>query len=140
LKYELLCEYTILVDPKPKARPKFTRQGRAYTPKGTKDYETLISNTLHNAHKLTPVEGRPLIMELEFHIEKPKSVKRPYPTVKPDIDNFTKAILDAANGILYRDDALICDLHVKKRYSDTGYVRVKISFLDCVMEDQLVSI
>ena len=140
MKYELACEFSILVDPTAKARPRFTKQGRAYTPKTTKDYEKLVSDTLRYAFKSCVIECRPLIMELEFHIERPKSVTRPYPTVKPDIDNFAKAILDAANGILYKDDALICDLHIKKRYADTGYVRLKLSYLDCVMEGQEITI
>lgn len=140
MKYELACEFSILVDPTAKARPRFTKQGRAYTPKTTNDYESLVANTLKYAFKSVVIEDRPLIMELEFHIERPKSVKRPYPTVKPDIDNFAKAILDAANGILYKDDSLICDLLVKKRYAATGYVRLKLSYLDCVMDGQELTI
>lgn len=35
------------------------------------------------------------------------------PAVKPDADNLAKAALDACNGIIWRDDALICSLLVK---------------------------
>jgi Holliday junction resolvase RusA-like endonuclease len=140
MKYELACEFTLLVDPKPKARPSFTRAGRVYTPSETKSFEKLVADTLHYAFKQTPIDGRPLIVELEFHIERPKSVKRDYPIVKPDIDNFVKAILDAANGVIYKDDAVICDLHVKKRYAETGYIRLKVSYLDCVMIGQTITI
>ncbi len=140
MKYQLACEFSILVDPTAKARPRFTKHGRAYTPKTTKNYEKLVSDTLRYAFKSCAIESRPLIMELEFNIERPKSVTRPYPTVKPDIDNFAKAILDAANGILYKDDSLICDLLVKKRYATNGYIRIKLSYLDCVMSSQEITI
>ena len=33
---------------------------------------------------------------------------------KPDIDNTAKAILDALNGIAYRDDRFVTSLHVRK--------------------------
>ena len=39
------------------------------------------------------------------------------PAVKPDVDNLSKTILDALNGVLWRDDAQVVDLHVTKRYA-----------------------
>ena len=49
-----------------------------------------------------------------------------YPIVKPDIDNVAKAILDALNGVVYKDDNQIVELHIKKLYSDEPRVIVKI--------------
>lgn len=37
------------------------------------------------------------------------------PTPRPDADNHAK-LIDALNGIVYRDDAQVCDLRVIKRY------------------------
>lgn len=34
-----------------------------------------------------------------------------------DLDNYIKAATDALNGIAYRDDRLICELHARKVYS-----------------------
>lgn len=133
MKFQHLYECTIFIDPTPKARPRFTRKGFCYTPKGTKDYERVVKETLRNAFNHAPVDGRPLILEIEFHMVRPKSSKRFYPTVKPDLDNFLKAIMDAANGILYRDDSLICDIIAKKRYSEEAYIRMKLNYLDCVV-------
>ena len=39
------------------------------------------------------------------------------PAVKPDVDNLSKTILDALNGVLWRDDAQVVDLHITKRYA-----------------------
>lgn len=41
------------------------------------------------------------------------------PTGKPDLDNCVKCILDALNGVLWRDDAQVVELSVSKRY---GYI------------------
>ncbi|UIF88339.1 RusA family crossover junction endodeoxyribonuclease (plasmid) [Cupriavidus necator] len=39
------------------------------------------------------------------------------PTNKPDLDNIEKAVTDACNGVVYADDALICDVVKAKRYA-----------------------
>lgn len=40
------------------------------------------------------------------------------PTKKPDADNIAKAICDALNGLAYKDDAQIVNLHVCKVYTN----------------------
>lgn len=51
-----------------------------------------------------------------------------YPVVKPDVDNVTKAVLDAVcNGIAAKDDTQVCDLHITKFYTeDTPKIIVEI--------------
>ena len=49
-----------------------------------------------------------------------------YPTVKPDTDNIAKSILDALNGIAYKDDKQVVTLSVKKRYDEVPRVSVWI--------------
>jgi Holliday junction resolvase RusA-like endonuclease len=39
-----------------------------------------------------------------------------YTPGRPDIDNVAKAVLDAFNGIVYKDDAQVYELTVKKIY------------------------
>lgn len=48
------------------------------------------------------------------------------PTSKPDIDNVAKAILDACNGVVFRDDAQVVMLAATKAFSDEPGVRVVI--------------
>jgi len=60
-----------------------------------------------------------LHVDLTFFIKRPKTVRRKYPTVKPDIDNFEKAIYDALNEILWHDDCQIVSHNVAKKYSTT---------------------
>lgn len=48
------------------------------------------------------------------------------PAKKPDIDNVVKAVLDALNGVAYRDDTQVVELHVRKSYSEKPRVEVSI--------------
>jgi Holliday junction resolvase RusA-like endonuclease len=56
---------------------------------------------------------------------RPKSVSkalRAVPTVKPDLDKLTRAVMDAISLERYcqviKDDSLVTDLHAAKRYAD----------------------
>jgi Holliday junction resolvase RusA-like endonuclease len=139
VKYETVFEISLLVTPKPKGRPRFTRKGFAYTPKETRDYENLLSEAISKFFSSAPIEDRPLKLELVFYIQKPKSAKRDYPQTRPDLDNLMKAVMDAMNGIVYKDDSLICDISASKRYSvGEPYINVKLSYLDCVVEHEVM--
>lgn len=54
-----------------------------------------------------------------FYLPRPKSVKRDLPTVVPDLDKLMRALGDGMkDGGLLRDDSIICDENIKKRYAD----------------------
>lgn len=58
---------------------------------------------------------------VHFVLRRPPSVKaRPYPSVKPDLDNYAKAALDALNGVAWCDDGQITSLHLQKHYAKPG--------------------
>ena len=121
-----------------KGRPRLnTYTGSVYTPTRTKDYETLVEQYfLLKYPRFKPFEGR-VQVEIDAHFEVPKSTKRAEkelmlenkinPTKKPDIDNIVKIILDAMNGIAFKDDIQITKLSVEKTYSETESVKIKIS-------------
>ncbi len=48
------------------------------------------------------------------------------PIVKPDIDNYTKGILDSLNGIVWKDDSQVVSLIANKYYSDNPRVEIQI--------------
>lgn len=58
-----------------------------------------------------------------------KAVERP--TTKPDIDNVTKAIFDAINGVVWNDDVQVVTMHASKRYSETPGVTVIVREVTC---------
>ncbi|MBQ3407621.1 MAG: RusA family crossover junction endodeoxyribonuclease [Clostridia bacterium] len=121
-----------------KGRPRLNSYtGSVYTPTRTKDYETLVEQYfLLKYPRFKPFEGR-VQVEINANFEVPKSAKKAEkelmlenkinPTKKPDIDNIIKIILDAMNGIAFRDDTQITKLQVEKIYSTSESVKIKIS-------------
>lgn len=119
-------EYVFNVDPVPKGRPRFGR-GRTYTPSRTKIFESELSALMQD--QAQEVESGALKVELVFYMRRPKTVKRKYPSVKPDLDNLIKGCCDAANGILWNDDAQIVTMTVSKYYAESGSIYMKITRL-----------
>ena len=129
-QYELFFE----VDPVPKGRPRFTRTGHAYTPQKTEQFEKKI-RAIYDLHKGEYFEG-PITIRLLFNMPVPKSftrkVKRQIEdglfqhTKKPDLDNLAKAMLDALNGLAFKDDSQIVKLTIEKRYHSCPGVWLEI--------------
>ena len=74
-------------------------------------------------------EHEPVIIYLTFVFVRPKSVKREFPTVFPDLDKLLRSILDGLTGIAYHDDAQVVEIHTKKRYGETPGVEVSVGYL-----------
>lgn len=122
--------------PVPKGRPRFTRGGFAYTPDKTRKYEKLVAGLAKTAMAGRPPFDCPVKVMVTAFMRIPQmSRKRTadalagyiLPAVKPDADNLAKAALDACNGIIWRDDALICSLLVKKRYAAYPCLEIKVA-------------
>lgn len=87
-------------------------------------HKVQIQTVMRRGFKGRPIEGA-LHVSLIFTIRRPKSVslkKRPLPVVKCDLDNLSKIILDAGNGIVWKDDAQIVTLEASKVYGDAGSI------------------
>ena len=127
-----------------KQRPKFN--GRfAYTPKETVSYENLVKLQYQaQCGNYRYPDDVPLIVAIFVHIEPPQSASNikktrmlnqaEYPLKKPDVDNVAKIILDALNGIAYRDDKQVVTLLVKKSYAGESGVGVTISEVEAKNE------
>lgn len=124
-----------------KQRPKFSSRNNyvvAYTPSKTKKYENTLRSYMTNVMQVRDIYKKAIDVEINIEIIPPKTkintkkskelflMGELYPTVKPDIDNYAKAILDAMNGIVFRDDAQIINLNITKRYSQTNNIIVKV--------------
>lgn len=68
--------------------------------------------------------SEPLKLSVEFHMRIPTSwskikrlnaLKKPHSTI-PDLDNLTKFIDDALNGVLWTDDAIIYEFSARKYF------------------------
>jgi Holliday junction resolvase RusA-like endonuclease len=72
-----------------------------------------------------PVEGA-IGIEIVFRVKRPKTVKRDFPTVAPDLDKYIRGVLDALTGIAYIDDSQVTDIKAEKVYSNTPGADIKI--------------
>lgn len=72
-----------------------------------------------------PVEG-PLQVELEFRLARGKTVRRPMPSVRPDVDKLTRACFDSLTGVVFKDDAQVVTVLARKRYADQPGVHVRV--------------
>lgn len=122
----LSLHFEIQGAPVPKGRPRVVRAGqgvRTYTPAATAAFEKSaawqIKAQLPSTGGLTlPLDGR-IAVGMTFRLTRPKTVTRTHPTVKPDVDNLAKAVLDAleAAGVIV-NDSRVTDLYLAKRYAD----------------------
>ena len=120
-----------------KGRPRLNSYtGVVYTPKRTKDYESLVEQYfLLKYPRFKVLEGR-IKVSIIAYFSIPKTTKKAdinemlekniSPTKKPDIDNIVKSILDSMNKFAFKDDNQITKLEVEKKYSIEDKVYVKI--------------
>ena len=110
-------------EPIGKGRPRFA-MGRTYTPPATVAYEYALKTEAALAMRQTglePFEG-PVAVKVVAYFSIPKSWSKTrragayLHTTKPDLDNVLK-MLDALNGVVWLDDAQVCEATVSKRYT-----------------------
>lgn len=122
-----MITFFIPIDPVAKGRPKMAANGHVYTPAETRAYEDEIKSLLlkHRRH-FAVMFNLPLKITLHFFIKPPKKAVRHYPCVRPDLDNYAKAVLDAMNGIVFKDDGQIITLSISKRYHEVAGTEVTL--------------
>jgi len=116
-------QYPVIVDANPKA----------------KDWKRLIAAACAEQYGGPFLEGA---LEMELHFFQPrtkghfgtgrnegllKDSAPAYPTIKPDIDKLSRAVLDGLTGQLYRDDAQIVRKYAEKHYGEPGRVEILVT-------------
>lgn len=86
---------TIPGNPIPKARARVVN-GHAFTPARTREWEAVVAD--HYRIMCGVKHNGPLAVELTFYRKDRRGA---------DVDNLQKAVLDALNGIAWRDDSQI---------------------------------
>ena len=138
-------EFFVPGSPVGKGRPRAVRRGAGvvmFTPEKTVNYEALVAATAAAALAggvrigTSQLLDGPLAAMLEMQFPVPvgwSKAKRAralagaeWHTSKPDADNVAKAVLDACNGVVFRDDSQIVMLTATKQFSETPGVRVVI--------------
>ena len=136
---ETVLSFTVPGEPKGKARPRVTRSGHAFTPKGTQYYENAVKLCFaekYPDHEPVADEGFIAIIDAGFAIPKSWSKKKREaalrgeirPTKKPDADNIAKIMLDPLNEIAYKDDSQVTRLMIQKCYTAKPCVRVRLIY------------
>lgn len=85
-----------------------------YLPKWRKH----VTNTVLPLAPEEPLDG-PLQVDMLFYMERPKTVRRDYPTVVPDLSKLVRAVEDSLTDAgIWADDARVVDMHAAKAYAD----------------------
>ena len=116
-----------------KGRPRFTRDGHAYTPDTTRDFEARIKWKAKIAKELF---SGPVIVIVTSYFVPPKSWPlkkarlaregRVGMTVKPDVDNLIKAALDGCNGFSFDDDKQVVAVVGMKAYDARPRMEIEV--------------
>lgn len=130
-----MINFEIPGEPMGKQRARTTKWG-SYTPEKTVNYETLVKVIYKEKYPKQELIYTPIKMTINAYLKIPKSTPKKHislmaeggirPTKKPDIDNIAKIILDALNGICYKDDTQVISLTLNKYYGLEPKVEVYI--------------
>ena len=129
-------KFVIPGEPTGKARPRVTRWGTHNTEK-TILYENLVKMCYEEQYPMgMAYTEKPLYAIVSIFYGIPKSTPKKNilpmlkgeirPCKKPDVDNIIKVVFDALNGIAYKDDTQIFEVHAVKRYGETARVEVEL--------------
>jgi crossover junction endodeoxyribonuclease RusA len=119
---------------------------RAFVPKGwtrpiitdsnrnLKTWQTLVSEAASQAIQRLPESERTLLedgvrLTIAFYLPRPKTLPKRVTahTKAPDTSKLVRSTEDALTGVVYRDDAQVCDLIAMKRYAPPGAIpRVEV--------------
>lgn len=109
------------------------------TPEKTVRYESTVALFARQAMGDRALFDCAVLLSLVLHMPIPASWSKKkqaaallgqvWPTSKPDCSNVLKAVEDAMNGIVYRDDSQIVVLSVRKVYGDHPRADVAVEAL-----------
>ena len=143
---------TIPGQPVAKGRPRFARRGKgviAFTPKPSASWEMDAAIVMGRAWGDRPTLDQPCELTVAAIFPRPQrlicthkracecSPARVAHDRKPDLDNVVKAVCDALQRSVIRDDSSVCSLHAVKVYSRAGgsespCVQVRLCWGDAV--------
>jgi Holliday junction resolvase RusA-like endonuclease len=134
-----MTTFSVDVTPVPKGRARYVRRGNhitSYTPEKTRTYETLIKEAGVQAMGSSKPLETPVTLYLHIRMPIPKSYSKKrieaclngseQPIKKPDASNILKSVEDGLNGVVYKDDSQIINIHVTKVYSTKSGVDICI--------------
>ena len=137
-------EITVYGEPIAQGRPRFTTIhgfARAYDPAKSRNFKQWVRLCAIQAIKkidgFEPFENA-CIVEITFYRHIPSSWSKKKrieadsgvirPITRPDLGNYEKGFYDALTGIIWVDDSIVTDKHVRKRYTaELARVEIKVT-------------
>ena len=118
-----------------KPRPRFSMAGgypKAYPPKAAHQYEKWIATEYkRQGGKFYTGELKVVIHTFRaMPKSRPKKLVSEPDTYKFDADNIAKSVLDALNGVAWKDDTQVTELHIIKHprtHIDTDVMHITVS-------------
>lgn len=119
-----------------KERPRYSaKTHRMYTPTRTSTFEEKVKVAFLSKYNIqTELSEKPFRAVINVCYKPSKSLSKKKQqdllyrecTKRPDCDNIAKAILDALNGLAYKDDKQITYLSIKKLYGEENKIEVDL--------------
>lgn len=124
--------FTVQGHPRPQGSKRYLGNGRFIEASDVHPWRKAIASKVFETMQLTGDERsftEPVIVWATFRLPRPKTVKRFYPSVAPDLDKLCRALGDAlsVDSHLLTDDSLIVQWHAKKRYAPADEAGVSVT-------------
>lgn len=125
-----MIEFHVPGDPIPQGSKKaFARGSRVVLVEANtrlKSWRAAVTLAARAAGRGRVLQG-PIQVVLEFTMTRPRTSRREWPTVKPDLDKLTRAILDGVTDAgLWKDDSEVCEILAIKRYGSQAGATVRL--------------
>lgn len=133
-----MISLNIPIEPVAASRPRITKYGNFDTKK-YKQFKKDMNYWLSFNYKDKLIEKKPIMMDYTFYrpiqsrLSKKEHDRRKnnvvLPIVKPDLDNYVKAVQDCLTGNVIGDDNIVVESHSRKLYSEEPHIEVQITVL-----------
>jgi Holliday junction resolvase RusA-like endonuclease len=122
--------FTVPGNPKPQGRPVFARHGKfvqTYDPATSRDFKSKVAFFARIAMQKEGLSlfTEAVVVRADFYFVRPKRLLKKKIQAdailhdkKGDLDNLLKAIFDAMNGIVWKDDGQVCVVGARKFYCE----------------------
>ena len=91
---------------------------RKYITKKGREYKEILENHFKEYMENIEIIDENCKVYVELYFDNKRRV---------DVDNFCKPILDCMSEIVYTDDCLVTDLHIKKFYDTNAHIIIHIN-------------
>lgn len=120
-------KFSVNMEPHGQGRPRFGN-GRVYESKADIEAKRILAEAAKKVIAQVDYEqapnGEPVVLIVDIYGKFPKSlpkkvIEREF-TIKPDVDNVAKSVMDALSGIAYEDDSQVVTLVAEKHAAQRG--------------------